>query len=385
MSNALKISIIGGGITGLATALALRKLGIESQVFERSPVLNEVGAGIWLQPNAMKVLDWIGIGDQMREAGYLLERAEITDQHLKPYRKTKSSMVTDEKGNKITSIHRAKLQKILFEALPKGVVHLGQEYQSHSVSPEGIEINFRQGTHQTDLLLAADGIHSKVRKQLFPNSSIRYSGQTCWRGISEMKMPKEFAGVGRESWGAGMRIGTAPISDSEIYWFAVADAPEQEPRNADLGEDKRFVEFINFHELVLSILAHTPHEKIIRNDIYDLNRLDTFYKGKVCLLGDAGHATTPNMGQGAGQGIEDAYYFANIFARDPNPATAFPAFESQRREKVDYVVNTSWRFGQLSHKGWGRFVLRSMMKLTPEKVMLKQMQKLFHIDAFPPA
>jgi 2-polyprenyl-6-methoxyphenol hydroxylase-like FAD-dependent oxidoreductase len=138
--------------------------------------------------------------------------------------------------------------------------------------------------------------------------------------------------------------------------------------------------FSNFNPLVLNIIENTKAEKIIRNDISDLNRLEQWHKDKIVLVGDAAHATTPNMGQGAGQGMEDAYYLANILAKHNQLEQALNLFESNRREKVDYVVNNSWRFGQMAHSGFGQIVMKTIMKLTPDKVMKQQMNKLYSIQ-----
>lgn len=376
----IKISIIGGGIAGLTTALALNKVGIRSEVYEQAPELNEVGAGIWMQPNALKVLDWLEIGAVIRKNGVQLNRVEITNQNLRPIKKTKAAVVQDEYGNKITSIHRGKLQKILFDALPPGSVHLGKSYQNHTSGQGRIQVQSNDSTLETELLLAADGIHSKVRKHIFANSSLRYSGQTCWRGIARISLPGELVQIGREAWGKQVRFGFSQVSSEEVYWFAVARAPQNEKDNLSTLQRDLALRFQHFHPIVADIIAHTERAKIIRNDISDLKRLHSWHKDRICLIGDAAHATTPNMGQGGGQGIEDAYYLSNILSQTENYPEAFERFQRSRREKVDYVVNNSWRFGQMAHSQFGQGVLKLMMKVTLDQVMEKQMHKLYAIQ-----
>ena len=377
----MKITIVGGGITGLTTALALQKLGIQCEVYERAPQLTEVGAGIWLQPNAMKILDWLGLGATIRSEGMPLHLAELTNQNLQAISKMDVHSVKDKSSLGITSIHRARLQKVLFDALPSHLAHLGQTYEGHTVKADKIYVQFSGTTIETDVVLAADGIHSAVRQQLFPNSWTRYSGQTCWRGISQMSLPADFIDKGREAWGKGIRFGFASISPSEIYWFAVAKAPENEQDEPSLRKEMLAQKFQVFHPLVGQIITHTPTTKIIRNDIIDLHRLHRWSKGKVCLIGDAAHATTPNMGQGAGQGIEDAYYLSLILKSFPKDAlTAFQHFEEKRRPKVDMIVNTSWRLGQLAHSSIGQPLIKTVMKLSPQSVILKQMQTMFDVE-----
>ena len=378
----MEITIIGGGITGLATASALRKLGMACTVYERAAELNEVGAGIWMQPNALKALDWLGLGDQIRQKGMLLNSVDITDHQLIPFRQTEAQDAFAD--HKIVSIHRARLQKILFDALPEGMVRLGQDYVSHDEREGRVGIRFREMSEEveTDLLLGADGIHSKVRRQLFPSSQTRYSGQTCWRGIADFELAEAWLGKGREAWGKGLRFGFANVSPNEVYWFAVSKAPEN-GRDTEGQRQKMLLDkFWAFHKVVKDIIAHTPEDKILRNDISDLRRLDAWYSGRSCLIGDAAHATTPNMGQGAGQGIEDAYYLANILKRADTYGQAFQAFDRERRKKVDYVVRNSWRFGKMAHSGLGRELMKLVMKWTPQRMLEKQLESLYSIKTF---
>lgn len=366
----------------MSTALALNKLGIQCEVYEKAEELNEVGAGIWMQPNALKVLDWLGLGGSVRESGSLLDQIDITNAHLVPFKKTAKEVVQDEKGNKIVAIHRAKLQKLLFEALPKGTVNLGCEFASYESKENNVKVSVGNKEILTDLLIGADGINSKVRENTFPNSSQRYSGQTCWRGISDISLPKEYQNSGIEGWGKKIRFGFSQISENQVYWFAVVKATQNGIDNTDTIKSELEKRYHSFHPLVLEIISNTASEKILRNDITDLNRLDSWHKNKVILIGDAAHATTPNMGQGAGQGIEDAFSLTNILAQNMDIEPSLALFESSRRAKVDYIVNNSWRFGQMAHSIIGQMILKAIVKLTPAKVMKQQMNKLYSIQEF---
>ncbi|WP_373520482.1 FAD-dependent monooxygenase [Aquiflexum sp.] len=376
----MNITRIGGGIAGLSTALALNKLGFQCELYERAKQLNEVGAGIWMQPNALKVLDWLGLGIIVRQNGMLLDQVGITNSQLVPFKKTTQEVMQDEKGNKIVAIHRAILQKILFEALSKDTVKLGYEFNSLDYNENQVKISVGDKEIVTDLLIGADGINSKVRGCIFSNTPKRFSGQTCWRGISDIILPKEFQNAGIESWGKKIRFGFSQITENRVYWFAVINAKQNETDNTETIKSELQQFFKSFHPLVLKIIDQTKAEKIIRSDISDLKRLDKWHKHKVVLVGDAAHATTPNMGQGAGQGIEDAYYLANILAKKNHIDQTLDLFESTRREKVDYVVNNSWRFGQMAHSSFGQLIMKTIMKLTPDKVMKQQMNKLYSIQ-----
>jgi 2-polyprenyl-6-methoxyphenol hydroxylase-like FAD-dependent oxidoreductase len=374
----MKITIIGGGIAGITTALALNKVGFDCEIFERAKQLNEVGAGIWMQPNAIKVLDWLGIGGLVREKGTLLDQVDITNSQLIPFKKTKQEVVQDKQGNKIVAIHRATLQKILFEALPKDGLKF--EFKSLEQNENQVKISFGDREIMSDLLIGADGLNSKVRENIFSNTSKRFSGQTCWRGISDIRLPDQFQNAGIESWGKKIRFGFSQITENQVYWFAVKNALQNGTDNINTIKSELQNYYSGFNPIVLNIIEQTKADKIIRNDISDLKRLDKWHKDKVVLIGDAAHATTPNMGQGAGQGMEDAYYLANILAKHNQIEQAISLFESTRREKVDYVVNNSWRFGQMAHSGFGQILMRTIMKLTPDKIMKQQMNKLYSIQ-----
>ncbi|WP_375580630.1 FAD-dependent monooxygenase [Marivirga tractuosa] len=374
----MEIAIIGGGIAGLTTALALKNEGISSIVYERADQLNEVGAGIWLQPNAIKVLNQLGLKEKIMNNAVKLDRVDITDSQLNSFQK-RNAVVQDSEGNQILSIHRAKLQQILFEALPDDSVKLGHEFKSFSQNTSKIELEFDHTSVVVDYVLGADGINSKLRKQLFPKSALRHSGQTCWRGIAKIRLPKELQNLGREAWGYNVRFGFSQVSDDLVYWFAVAKAKPFQKDDKSKIKGQLIEKFKKFHPIVNQIINATDEQKIIRGDLLDLKRLVKWHHQNIGLIGDAAHATTPNMGQGAGQGIEDAYVMAKLFSQNQASENLFENFEKIRREKVDYVVNNSWRFGKMAHNPFGRVMMKAVMRVTPQAVINKQLEKLYTI------
>lgn len=377
----MKISIIGGGITGLATALALQKAGIESVVYEQAHAINEIGAGIWLQPNAVQVLGWLGIKDRVKEQGVELDQVAITDAQLRPYKKVSDGATQDAEGNRTIAIHRGRLQKILYQEVCKTTeVQLGKRYVKHTSHSEGVTVCFQDSQAEASLLIGADGIRSSVRAALFPQSALRDSGQVCWRGVSTMNLPGSLQNLGQEAWGNQIRFGFSPIYQNEVYWFAVAKQ-HHEKRAEKRGLKSYLTElFKGFAEAVPDLIRHTDASRIHQSAIQDLRRLPSWYGENECLLGDAAHATTPNMGQGACQGIEDAYYISQYLSRATgHPATAFQKFQRSRRKKVDYIVNTSWRIGKMAHSPIGQPFMKLMLKVTPERMLNTQMDKLYRI------
>ncbi|MTB52362.1 FAD-dependent monooxygenase [Lewinella sp. W8] len=378
----MKVGIIGGGITGLTTALALRKRGIEAVVYEQAASLNEIGAGIWVQPNAMKVLDWLGIREQVMTCGIELHRVGITDAQLQPLRKLKGDLVEDAEGSKILAIHRAKLQRVLFEAAERSCeIYLNKQYLRHEVHPDGITIHFAEGEAEVDILLGADGINSAVRASIMPDAPLRNAGQICWRGVAKMPLPEALKNLGQEAWGSHRRFGFSQIGEETVYWFAVVDDTVVVGGNTRPKTESLMKLFGGFSPVVREIIGHTEAAQIHQATLHDLKRLPRWFDNKICLLGDAAHATTPNMGQGACQGMEDAYFVSQYLAEClPDARLAFQRFEERRRRKVDYVVNTSWRFGKLAHSFFGQQLLKAIIKLTPERTMRAQMGSLYHLD-----
>lgn len=378
----MKIGIIGGGITGLTASLALRKSGMTSVVSEQAVELNEIGAGIWLQPNAIKVLHWLGLKAEIQKQGIELNKMEITNNQLIPIKKIKSEVVQDEDGNKTIAIHRARLQKILYnEVLKSNEVHLNKKYIHHSFGSDSINMQFEDGKDSVDILLGADGIDSSVRKALFPNSPLRNSGQVCWRGISKMNLPDSLKSLGQEAWGKQIRFGFSQIAKEEVYWFAVANA--EHLKKVEGLDRKNYIKnlFQSFSPIINELIDNTESTNIHQAMLQDLKRLPDWYQNKMCLIGDAAHATTPNMGQGACQGIEDAFYISKYLSKSPqNVQEAFNEFQQKRRKKVDYIVNTSWQFGKMAHSPIGQPFMKLLMKMTPESVMNSQMNKLYAID-----
>lgn len=372
----MDISIIGGGITGLTTALALHRVGINSKVYEQASVLNEIGAGIWLQPNAVQVLQWFGIEKNIINEGCLLNKMEISYPNLRPVKKINKAVVSDKYGNQTVAIHRGKLQRILFDRCAQlELIELGMPYLDHEVSQDKIQLHFKNKVIQTDIILGADGIKSQVRKSMGLPSEFRKTGQICCRGIANFTLPDAMKGEGKEVWGDKMRFGFSQISADTVYFFIVLNkeiCPEEWTTNALSSM------FKHFHPVVADIIKASSDVHI--TELMDLKRLKTWHNSNTCLLGDAAHATTPNMGQGACQGIEDAYYISHYLNKSKTPDEAFKAFENQRRKKVDYVVNNSWSFGRMVHSRTGQLLLKGIMKITPEKVMSEQMNRLYHVE-----
>ncbi len=379
----MKGLIIGGGIAGLTTAIALQKIDIQTTVYEAVPEIKTVGAGIWMATNAMQVFNRLGFAERIEAHGMPLEKVAITDSNLKVIQDTNMQNIRQKYGHSITAIHRAKLQRILLEKLGIENVQLGKALQSFEETKNSVIAHFKDGSSaEADFLIGADGIHSNVRKQLFPNVKYRYSGQTCWRGVTQFDLPPSYQKATIETWGNQVRLGFSAIGNREVYWFAVQTSPPNVHEDRSKWKAHLSNLFKNFAYPIPAILATTPLENIVKTDMYDFKPIPKWHEGRVCLIGDAAHAMTPNMGQGGGQAVEDAYFLMKSFEVNPNAdfPSIFAHFQDKRFKKVKKIVNTSQQIGDMAHIKYGRGIRNFMFRLLPQSLAEKQMEAVYSID-----
>jgi len=373
-------SIIGAGIGGLTTALVFEKLGISYQLFEKYESANAVGAGIWLAPNALKVLEFCGVLDNVIKSGNTINRITLADEKLNPLADSSQLPAKEKYGFSTVAIHRADLQQCLVNAIPKENIHWNKAF-SHfeTASEDSTIIHFEDNsTVTTKYIIGADGINSKVRSLLFPNSKIRYSGQTCWRGVSENGLPKDFLDRGCELWGKGLRFGFSHLNATHTSWFIVkkdkafgTDNPSTLKANLlELSKD--------FHPLTQQLIKNTTLKNILRNDIIDLKPLKEWHFNNVCLLGDAAHATTPNMGQGGAQAIEDAYYLGLLIHKYPNQNIS-SKFQAVRYKRVNSIVAQSWYTGKIANLNTGYKTRNFIFKSLPKALIDKNMHSVYKL------
>lgn len=346
-----KAIIIGGGIGGLAAAVALRRKGHEAHVYEAAPAIEPVGKGIWVPTNAMQVLERLGLADAIYAAGWPLERIEIRTRTGALLMDVDVLKVRARYGHPTVSIHRAALVDVLAGALPSGTLHLGKRLASFEQTAQGVVARFADGDEvRGDLIIGADGIRSVLREQLFPGVRLRYGGQTCYRGIAEIELPVDLATICREVWGGDSRMGYSAIGRRQVYWFAPVSAPA-DSRLLPPAElhDELLDRYARFPAPILDILRGTSPAEIIRTDLYEIEALDRWWQGRAVLLGDAAHAMTPNLGQGGAQAIEDAYILADCLAAGSNLEQAFEAYGRCRRSRVRWIAQTARRLGQAAH------------------------------------
>ncbi len=378
-----RFAIIGGGIAGLTLAIALSRKGLNIQVFESAPVFKPLGAGLSLATNAMKALADIGIDKEVIAYGKLIKQMFGKDEAGRVISFTDAEELTRRFGvvNNFT-IHRADLHHVLNSLLPPGTVQLGKALIDFEQGQNCVTLSFADGTKaDVDYVIACDGIHSIVRKKLLPKSLPRYAGYTCWRAVVN-DLPEGFnENETTETWGRGRRFGVVPLSNKRVYWFATLNAQQQDALMQSSKSKALQAIFKDFHFPIPDILRRTRDEQIIWSDIIDIEPIRQFAFGRVLLMGDAAHATTPNLGQGACMAIEDAASLSNGLTKYI-PEEAFIGFEKHRIKRTSDIVNQSWGLGNLAQ--WENPLLirlrNGLLRAVPQSVIDKQVKRLYDVS-----
>lgn len=379
-----KVIIIGAGIGGLCTAIALQKLGYEVNVYEKFEEVKKLGAGILLQPNTIKALRKIGIAEEVNSKGFLLNALEVKLANGDKMGDLSVQKQIEATGEGTRSFHRAELHEVLLSLLQEGTVHLRKECKQIEQTDKGVKVLFKDLTViEGDVLVGADGIHSIVRDTVTSIAKMRYAGYTCWRSVVEVpqEVMDELNGTVYESWGKGVRFGTVPLSNNRVYWFACKNALENDEKMKEVGKKELLAIFGNFHEPVKQVLELTQDDQILWNDIIDIKPLKRFHFGKVILLGDAAHAMTPNMGQGAGQSIEDAAVLMACLEQQKDVEKAFETYSTKRVKRTTMIVNQSELIGKVGQWENGLLTgLRNFVMKTFPQDGVKQMEKVYNIE-----
>ncbi len=368
------ISIIGAGIGGLTLGNILKQNNLDFTIYESAPEIKPVGSGIMMAINAMQVFETLGLKEKIEKAGNKIHGISVTDEQLKLISKTDVLELEKKYNSCNVAIHRADLQRILASSI--GFEHIELNHSLKEIQKEeNYLLNFENGNEiESKIVFGADGIHSKIRNQIFGTGSIRNTQQMCWRGLVEFDLPEKFHQEAIETWGKGKRFGFVKMTDRKIYWYAVINKKTHKRYNS-LSEN-----FHGFHPLILDIIDSTLQENIILNDIIDLSPIPTWYSENLCLIGDAAHATTPNLGQGACQAIEDAYVIGKLLEKNRDFNLVFEQFQKIRRKKVDHVVRTSLKIGQVSQWEKGTYLRNFLMRLVPERISQQMVEKVIQLE-----
>ncbi|APY84703.1 monooxygenase [Streptomyces alfalfae] len=378
-------TIVGGGIGGLATAVALHRRGWRVEVRERAPRFTEVGAGISLWPNALRALDALGLAETVLSLGAVEHGGGVRDRRGRWLSRTDNAELERRFGHPLTVLHRADLLRALADALPADSLRSGSEVTSvreekarpdedhgclvveHGQQGQG------RGESLPDLVVGADGLRSAVRRALWPDApEPRYAGYTAWRMVTD-PLPEPPA-EGAATWGRGERFGYTALPGGRMYCFATATLPAGTA--FDTTEHAELLRrFGSWPAPIPRLLAAVPEDAVLRHDLYALPPLPSFVRGRAALLGDAAHAMTPNLGQGACQALEDAVTLAHCLDGAADVAAALRSYDRQRRPRTRMVTRRSARLGTLGQLAWPPAVFARDLaaRLTPARATVRSM------------
>jgi 2-polyprenyl-6-methoxyphenol hydroxylase-like FAD-dependent oxidoreductase len=336
------ILIAGGGIGGLAAALALRQRGFPVEVYERREdrEIQLAGTGLTIWSNATTALGWLGLAAQVRTHGAELVRVcNVTDDGSVIFR-TPVQKYTAPGSLPGVSISRGDLVAMLLEACESAgvAVHFGQAVTGYTIEPSGVAAKLADGgTVHGSLLVGADGVRSAVRAQLCGELKRIYTGNSAYRGISADDGGIEPGTAYLFESRSGVTGGAWRVSGNRMAWTFGRRAEAAEP-DPDEGRKQRVLQMLAaFQGKAPAIVAGTPEERIVRTDIYYHDWDAHWGEGPVTLLGDAAHAVPTVLGQGACQAIEDAVVLADALAAADDPAQGLRDYEGRRVERVMFI------------------------------------------------
>ncbi|UXR78031.1 MULTISPECIES: FAD-dependent monooxygenase [unclassified Staphylococcus] len=370
----MKIGIVGAGIGGLTLAALLREKKHDVHIFEQQDAIKEVGAGIGIGGNVIEKLGDRDLAKGIKNIGHILKTTRMLDEHGQVI-----SEVPFADGTTNLTILRQTLVETIASYVTDDMLYFNHEVTAVEGTETMARLHFREQDSQTfDLVVGADGIHSIVRQTIQPKAHVQYQGYTCFRGMVE-DVP-ELGQVADEYWGAKGRFGIVPLLDGKAYWFAAINAKENDLQYKRFNKPYLQAYFNQYPDPVRRVLDHQPETGILHHDIYDLKPLNTFvYQARIVLLGDAAHATTPNMGQGAGQAMEDAIVLANVLDKYETLAEALKRYDKVRVKHTTKVIKRSRKIGRIAQKQ-GRLTIRlrnSIARKLPTWAIARQLKFLY--------
>ncbi|MGX5207198.1 FAD-dependent monooxygenase [Streptomyces violaceus] len=377
--------VVGGGIGGLAAAIGLHRIGWDVTVLERSSMLEDAGAGISLAANGLRALDELGIGRAVRDAS----RGQYSGGTRTPrggwLARMDGSALAKAVGTPIMGIPRSTLHRLLREGLPAGSLVIGSEAATvEQAGPGTVHVGYSTTALEADLVVAADGIGSKVRGQLFPDHpGPVHSGSTVLRAITKhaVDLRTDF----ELTWGRGAEFGHIAFLDGKAEWHAVLSLPAGTRFADPLTELRR--RFHTWHDPIPALLDASRPEAVLHHDVNELRTpLPSYAVGRIALLGDAAHAMTPNLGQGACQALEDAVTLAAALSAESTVETALARYDAERRPRSQAVAGAARQAGrmgqQLSHP-LAVTLRNTAMRLTPSRAATRMI--LRHHAWVPPS
>lgn len=347
----LKAIVVGAGMGGLATAIALRQAGYKVEIYDRVSELRPAGAGISLWSNGVKVLNRLGLGKEIAEIGGPMNRMTYFDKSGKTLTDFSLDPLVETVGQHPYPVSRTDLQQMMLAAFGEDEVQLGSKCVAVEQTADKATAIFEDGSRATgDVVVGADGTHSTVREHVLGKTTQRrYAGYVNWNGLVDADEKL----ADKESWviyvGDAQRASLMPVGGDRFYFFFDVPLPfESEPADDPRAELRGYFE--GWAEPVQRLISALDTDQINRVKIHDIEPLPAFVKGRVALIGDAGHSTTPDLGQGGCQAFEDAWVLANsLLTTNLSVEDALKRYEGLRRDRTANIILKARKRANMIH------------------------------------
>ncbi len=341
-SHPRKALVIGAGIGGLAAAAALRRGGVQVQVFERTPELRPGTTAVSLMCNAILALRTLGIdiAPGLDERGEVFDELKFLTRRGRTIRALPFRELADRLGASNYAVHRADLQRTLLDALgDDSVIEFGAAATGFVDGEDGVEVTFEDGrTASGDVLIGADGFNSAIRRQVAGADEPRPGNYACWLATVPFAHPRMSKGFAAHYWGRGQRFGLADIGHGRAYWWATKNVPPGASGHLRRGKDGLAGLFAGWADEVREAIRVTPEDTIVHIAAQDRPFLQRWGTGRMTLLGDAAHPMLVSLGQGAALAIEDAVVLAQHLRATADPVAALRGYEDERRPRTEGLV-----------------------------------------------
>lgn len=348
------INIIGGGISGLSTALAFETNGIEYNLFERNSEITYENVGLGISSNMYHILKEWGILDETIEIGAEIYKFHFVDENLNYINSFKMK-------NPPLCVNRKLFYELILKKLDKNKIHLNSNKSKNDF-------------HKSEIVISAEGINSKTRNEIYPELKIRDSNQILWRGISEIELNEKFKNSYHDFIGNNLRFAIIHSGKNYYSWYMVKEKQTDDTITFDRNILKSY--FKNYHSIVTEVIEKS--ENIYFSELLDIkpsNRKNlAWFNENILMIGDAIHPTTPNMANGACLAMEDSYLLANLLnEKSYSTKEIYEIFQAKRTKKTNSIVIQSWWFGKMLHQKSriANYFIKIGIKFTPKFVFVK--------------
>jgi 2-polyprenyl-6-methoxyphenol hydroxylase-like FAD-dependent oxidoreductase len=386
MQDSERVLVIGGGLGGLTAAVALRAGGVPVEVFERQPELRELGTGVGIQRVASQALSMVGLREALREiSGDGFEALRLVSW------RNGRKLAEIPWHREVVAVHRGELLELLVRAVGDlSIVHCDMECVGFREDADSVTALFADGHEERGAaLVGADGLLSVIRAKVIGDGRPRYSGATVWRALPEFTHKSIGRDFAQQIYGPSSIFGMFPV-DQRLFWWGSQIRPEGAV-DPPVGRKRDLLDtFAGWPEQVQEVIEATPEGQIFHQDLYDRKPVESWRQGRVTLLGDAAHPTTPTLGQGAGMAIEDGVVLGRELSAVGSLSAggavqaALASYESKRIPRTSQIVNRSALLAKVSHVHHpiALFMREHVLSAMPRKVwqVLWEQERTYQIS-----